>query len=121
MRHQKRGRKFGRIRDQRRALMKTMLGSLIMHQKIETTEAKAKELKNKIDPLINKAKKAGDSKEKKVAVMRYLAKHIPANAAQKLTGDMAKKFDGRGSGYTRVIKLAHRKSDGAKMAVIEFV
>ena len=121
MRHQRRGRKFGRIKDQRRALMKTMLGSLIMHEKIETTEAKAKELKNKIDPLVNKAKRAGDSKEKKVAAMRYLAKYIPYSAAQKLTGDFAKKLTGRQSGYTRVIKLARRKSDGARMAIIEFV
>jgi large subunit ribosomal protein L17 len=101
--------------------MKTMLGSLIMREKISTTEAKAKELKNRIDPIVNKAKLAGQSKEKKVAIMRYLVKYIPENAARKVTGDFIKKFDSRNSGYTRVIKLAPRKSDGARLAVIEFV
>lgn len=101
--------------------MKTMLGSLIMDEKIKTTEAKAKELKNKIDRLVNKAKKAQDSKDKKVAAMRYLSKNIPKMAAKKLTGDFSKKFESRTSGYTRIIRLPRRKSDGARVAIIEFV
>lgn len=121
MRHQRRGRKLGREKNQRRALFKTMLGSLIMQEKIKTTEAKAKELKSKIDRIINNAKKAGASKEKKVTAMRYLAKYIPQNATRKLTGDFIGKFEKRNSGYTRVIRLARRKSDGARIAIIEFV
>jgi len=121
MQHQRNSRKFNREKDQRKALFKTMLGSLIVHEKIQTTEAKAKELKSRIDRLINKAKTAGDSKEKNVAVRRYLIKYIPNTAAKKLTGDFAKKFETRSSGYARVIKLPRRKSDGAKVAIIEFV
>lgn len=120
MRHQKRGRKFGRVRNQRRALLRTMLGSLIMQEKIRTTEAKAKELKSKIDRIINKAKKS-KIKEKKVSVIRELKKEIPQIAIDKLMGDFLNKFDQRGSGYARVVKIERRKSDGAKMAILEFV
>jgi len=121
MRHQKHGRKFGRVRNQRRALFKTMLGSLIMREKITTTEAKAKELKTKIDRIINKGKKA-QKVENKVAVIRDLDKTIPKMAIKKLISEeFIKKLGKRTSGYARVIKLAPRKGDGAKMAVIEFV
>lgn len=121
MRHQQNRRKFGRVRNQRRALFKTMLGSLIMREKIQTTEAKAKELKSRIDRLMNKAKEAQSSKEKKVTASRYLSRFLPSQAVQKLTGEFIKSFDGRNSGYTRIIKLAPRKSDGARISVIEFV
>jgi large subunit ribosomal protein L17 len=121
MRHQKHGRKFGRVRNQRKALFKTMLGSLIMKEKINTTEAKAKELKIKIDRIVNKAKKAQET-ELKVAVIRDLGKYIPKMAVSKIiTPEFVGKFEKRSSGYCRVIKLAPRKGDGAKMAVIEFV
>ena len=120
MRHQKHGRKFGRVRKQRKALLKTMLGSLIMFEKITTTEAKAKELKSKIDKIINKAKKEG-SKSIKPEIIRELKKYIPEVAVKKLTGVFLKKFNGRQSGYARVIKIERRKTDGSKMAIIEFV
>lgn len=120
MRHQKHGRKLGRVKKQRRALMKTMLGSLIMREKISTTEAKAKELKSKIDRIINKARKTKTA-EKKLAVIRDLGKELPRIAVQKLTGEFLNKFKSRTSGYARVIKLGARKTDGAKMAIIEFV
>jgi large subunit ribosomal protein L17 len=121
MRHQKHGRKFGRVRRQRTALMKTMLGSLIMREKISTTEAKAKELKIKIDPIINKAKRATSGEKKNIGTLRDLGKHLPMMAVKKLSGDFLEKFSSRQSGYARVIKLPQRKSDGAKVAVIEFV
>jgi large subunit ribosomal protein L17 len=120
MRHQKRGRKFGRVRNQRRALMKTMLGSLIMLEKIKTTEAKAKELKSKIDKIINKAKKS-KSENRKLAIIRDLKKELPRMAIAKLTGEYLNKFNKRTSGYSRVIKVERRKTDGAKIAIIEFV
>jgi large subunit ribosomal protein L17 len=120
MRHLKQGRKLSRVKSQRVALMRTMLGSLIMREKIETTEAKAKEIKNKIDRIIGKAKK-GIKAEKKMVVRRDLKKYIPDMAAKKITGDFVEKFKDRNSGYTRIIKLVPRKSDGAKLAVIEFV
>lgn len=120
MRHLKHGRKLGRERNQRKALFKTLLGSLIMREKIKTTEAKAKEAKSKIDKLINKAKKSA-SDSLKITAIRELARVLPENAAKKLRGDFLKKFSNRNSGYARVIKLDRRKSDGARMAIIEFV
>ncbi|OGI29719.1 MAG: 50S ribosomal protein L17 [Candidatus Moranbacteria bacterium RIFOXYA12_FULL_44_15] len=120
MKHQKKARKLSRDKDQRKALFRTMLGSLIMHEKIETTEAKAKELKGKIDKIVNKAKKTKDEK-RKLAVSRDLRTLIPAMAVKKIIGEFLDKFEKRGSGYIRIIKLAPRKSDGAKKAVIEFV
>lgn len=121
MRHQQNRRKFGRKKNQRKALFMTMLGSLIMREKIETTEAKAKELKSKIDRIINKAKKVQD-KNSKVTVIRELKNSIPMMAVSKITEeDFIKKVSGRNSGYARVIKLPRRKGDGARMAVIELV
>lgn len=121
MRHLRKGRKLGRVSNQRRALLRTMLGSLILHEKIKTTEAKAKEVKSKIDRIINKAKKA-EAEEKKVTVMRDLRKYIPETAIKKLTGEpMMIRMRDRKSGYVKLIRLERRKSDGSKMAIIEFV
>lgn len=121
MKHQKTKRELGRTEGQRKALLKTLLGSLILVEKITTTEAKAKEAKRMIDKLITRAKKSQKA-DRKVAVLRDLNKLIPKIAAKKiLSNDFMKKFSERQSGYTRVIKLAQRKSDGARMAVIEFV
>lgn len=107
--------------NQRNALLKTLIGSLILHEHITTTEAKAKEVKNSIDQIINKAKAARNKAERRVAMIRDLQKHIPAVATKKLLTDFSNRFEGRQSGYTRVAKLEQRESDGAKMAVIEFV
>lgn len=120
MKHLSKKKELGRTSDQRKALMRTMLGSLVMQEKIETTETKAKVLKSSIDKIINKAKKGLD-KEKSLAVRRNLKKEIPEIAVKKMTGEFLKKFEKRNSGYTRVIKLAPRKSDCARMAIIEFV
>lgn len=98
-----------------------MLGSLIMREKIQTTEAKAKELKSKVDRIINKAKKTSKS-ESRVAIIRDLKNSIPLMAVNKIIKeDFIKKVDGRSSGYARVIRLPRRKGDGARMAVIELV
>jgi large subunit ribosomal protein L17 len=105
-------REFNRDSQQRKALMKTMLGSLILHEKIKTTEAKAKTLKDNIDRIISQAKKK--------SVKELLIK-LPRAAVRKLTGDFIKNFEGRKTGFGRVIRLAPRKSDGARMAIIELV
>ena len=120
MRHLKKGKELGRVSDKRKALFRTMLGSLIMQERIKTTETKAKEMKGKMDRIIRKAKTSTDPK-KKVAVIRNLRKYIPAMAVKKITGEFIEKFSKRNSGYTRIIKLAPRKSDGAKIAVIELI
>lgn len=121
MKHKKTGRKLSRERNQRRALIKTLLGSLILVEKITTTEAKAKEIRPVIDRMIAKAKKITGEGKSKVAVIRELNNKMPAKATKKLVGDFLNKFEARNSGYTRIIKLPARKSDSAKMAVIEFV
>ena len=121
MKHLVKGRKFSRVRKVRKALLKTLLGSLIMKEKITTTEAKAKEIKPMIDKIITKVKKVSKDETKKVAIIRELRKELPLMAVKKLSGDFSKKFSDRSSGYTRIIKITQRKSDGAKMAVIEFV
>lgn len=121
MKHCKTGRKFSRERGARKALLKILLGDLIMKEKIKTTEAKAKEVKMLIDPLVNRAKRSQVDVAKKIAVVRELKRRLPAGAVKKVTGDFLKRFSSRNSGYTRVIKMSPRKSDSARMAVIEFV
>lgn len=120
MNHKRAGRKLSRVKNQRKALLKTLLGSLIMREKITTTEAKAKEIKPLMDKLLTLAKK-GAAADKSLAALRILKTRIPELAAKKITGEFLKKFDKRNGGYTRIIKLKPRQSDSAKMAVIEFV
>lgn len=119
--HRHTGRILGRERNQRRALIKTLLGSLILHERITTTEAKAKEVKNFIDQVINKAKVGRNDTKRRLNILRGFQGVIPAVAARKLLGDFGARFEGRNSGYVRVVKLDSRKSDGARMAVVEFV
>lgn len=121
MRHLKKGRELGRVSSQRTALFRTMIGSLVMRERIRTTEAKAKEIKGRVDRVISKAKR-GAVPERKVAAIRDLRKYVPMMAVEKLmNGEFIVRFAKRESGYTRIIKLPARKSDGARMAVIEFV
>jgi large subunit ribosomal protein L17 len=120
MKHLQKGRKLGRVKNQRTALFRTLLGSLIMKEKIKTTEAKAKEMKAKIDKIINRAKLV-KQEEKSVAIMRDLRVKIPLMAVKKITGSFLDKFSKRNSGYTRIIKLEPRKGDAARIAIIEFV
>ena len=121
MNHLGRTRKFSRVKKQRVALLKTLLGSFIMKEKITTTEAKAKEIKPMMDKIITKVKKISNDETKKVAVLRDLRKGLPLVAVKKLSGEFSEKFAKRSSGYTRIMKIGQRKSDGAQMAVIEFV
>jgi len=121
MRNRKKGRQLGRVRSQRKALVGGLVSNLIINEKIVTTEAKAKEIKPVVDKIITKVKKTENDSVKKVTVIRELRKKFNKEAVMKISGKFAKKFEGRNSGYTRVIKLPNRKSDDAKMAVIEFV
>lgn len=115
MRKRKVGRKFSRKRDQRRALLRNLASSLIMHEKIKTTEAKAKETKRVVEKFIT------TSKKQTLAARRALLSSLPKKTAQKLVDELAKRYENRPGGYTRIVKLEPRKSDGAKMAVIELV
>lgn len=124
MHHRNKGRILGRERNQRRALIKGLLASLVLHGRIMTTEAKAKETKNFIDQLVNKAKKAKrvDGIGQLAMVVRMVRQRLPKDAADKmLSEEFVSRFSGRESGYTRVIKVEARKGDGARRAIIEFV
>ncbi len=107
-------RKFSRKRDPRKALLRGLAESLILHEKIKTTEAKAKELRPYIEKLITKAKK------QTLASHRDLLKLFPNKIVLKLV-EISRKYLERKGGYTRIIKLAPRGTDMAKMAIIEFV
>lgn len=121
MRHLVKGRTLGREKAQREALISGLIANLVLNEKIVTTEAKAKEIKPVMDKIITKVKKAGADAQKRVSVIRNLKKDLNDQCVEKLLSDFFKKFDGRNSGYTRIVKLVNRKSDSAKMAVIEFV
>lgn len=115
-RHGYKGRKFGRERDQRRALIKGLATSLVMEEKIETTLPKAKELVRYIEKLVTKAKR-GDLASRR-QVIAGLSTQV---AAFKLVDQIAPQLTGRTSGHVRVARTRLRVGDGAQMAVIEFV
>lgn len=115
MRHLKKGRKFGRTADQRRAFLRTLLYQLVMRGRIRTTEAKAKELAPLAEKLVTRARTGT------LASRRLLASRLPAAAAAKLISDIAPTMRERRGGYTRIFKLGPRRSDGARMALVEFV
>lgn len=115
-RHGYKGRKFGRERDQRRALLKGLATSLVEHGKIETTLPKAKELVRYIEKLITKAKK-GDLANRR-AVIAGLSTQA---AAFKLVDEIAPQLTGRTSGHVRVERTRVRVGDGAQLATIAFV
>jgi len=117
MRHSKNVRKFGRDKNQRNALMKGLVLSMIAHGKIQTTEAKAKELRPMIEKFITKAN-IGTMASKKMIVSRIYGKKTEAN---KLINEIAPKYKERKGGYTRITKLPRRAGDASKMAIIEFV
>ena len=115
-RHGYKGRKFGRERDQRRALLKGLATSLVEHGKIETTLPKAKELVRYIEKLVTKAKK-GDLANRR-AVIAGLSTQA---AAVRLVDVIAPQLSGRTSGHVRVERTRLRIGDGAQMATIAFV
>ena len=115
-RHGYKGRKLGRQRDQRRALLKGLATSLVMEEGIETTLPKAKELVRYIEKLITKAKK-GDLANRR-AVIAGLSTQV---AATKLVDQIAPQLAGRTSGHIRVERTRLRVGDGAQMAIVEFV
>lgn len=115
-RHGYKGRKFGRERDQRRALMRSLASSLIEHGKIETTLPKAKELSRYIEKLITKAKK-GDLHNRRQVISKLSSQAM----AYKLVDEIAPQLSSRNSGHVRVSRTRLRVGDGAQMATIEFV
>ena len=115
MRHHNVNRKLGRKRNQRKALLKSLAYSLVMKGKIKTTEAKAKELRPFIEKLITLGKK--DT----LASRRILESRVGASTAKKIVKNVSPEYKSRAGGYIRITKMVRRASDGAPMAVIEFV
>ena|SRR5665213_1073307 len=117
MRHHDHNRKFGRTHGQRAALMKGLVLAMIAHGRIETTEAKAKELRPMMEKMITKAND-GTLASRRLVIARLYNRTAEGN---KLVDTIAPKYKGRTGGYTRITKLPVRLSDASKMAVIEFV
>jgi large subunit ribosomal protein L17 len=117
MRHHNTKRKFGRDKNQRKALLNSLALNLIVRGKIKTTEPKAKELRPFIEKLITKAKK------KDMATQKFVVSKLSnrKKEVKKLFEVIAPKYADKKGGYTRVLKLGIRKADGASMASIEFV
>jgi large subunit ribosomal protein L17 len=147
MRHQKSGRKFDRTASSRRAMFRNLAANLVLHERIETTEAKAKELRRIAEKLVTKAARLGKvayteqakltagDKAKRLHATRLVGSFIGRFGTRTLPGgetekidlvekvfiDLAKRFEGRPGGYTRTVKLGPRKGDGAQMTFIEWV
>lgn len=116
MRHLKKGKKFGRKTGQRKAFMKHLATNLVRHEKITTTETRAKELRSFVERLVTHGKKGG------VSSVRLLLTFLPKKEAMKMREVIAPRYASRMGGYTRIIKhAAKRKGDAAQTATIEFV
>jgi large subunit ribosomal protein L17 len=116
MKHLKKGKKFHRKKGPRQALFKSLINTLILNEKIETTEAKAKEIKSRLERLITITKKQN------LSGYRLLLKKLNKKTAQKLFYQIGPRYQSRAGGYLRIIKNSKtRKTDGAKMTIIEFV
>ncbi len=116
MRHRKKGRKLSRTPSHRKATLRNMAASLFLHERIETTTAKAKELRPYAERLITLARR-GDVHSRRLAARKIHDR----NVLGKLFDDIAPRFTERPGGYTRILKLGNRKGDAADMSLIELV
>jgi len=147
MRHGNAGRKFDRNTSHRRAMLKNLAANLILHERIETTDAKAKELRRVAERLITRAKRLGTvaytpqaelsdkDKARRLHAQRVVASLVPRFGAkvdkagvstkvdlvEKVFIDLAKRFSERPGGYTRIIKVGPRRGDNAPISLIEWV
>jgi large subunit ribosomal protein L17 len=147
MRHKNAGRKFGRNTSHRRAMFRNLTANLILHERIETTDAKAKEVRRVAERLITKARRLGTvaytpqgdlsdaDKARRLNAQRQIAAYIPrfgtriekggeakkVDLVEKVLLDLAKRFAERPGGYTRIVKFGPRRGDNAPISIIEFV
>lgn len=136
MRHRKSGRKLGRNQSHRDAMFRNMVTSLIEEEKIQTTSAKAKELRRVAERLITLGKRnamsvvdaGGDDELRqrrvaaRVAAVRHAGRTVRnRQALQKLFGELAERYIDRPGGYTRIIKLGRRPGDNAELSIIELM
>jgi len=116
MRHRNHGRKLGRNTEHRRALLRNLVTSLILDERIETTVPKAKETRALAERVITLGKR-GNLHARRLAASYCLS----APAVKKLFEDVAKRFDSRNGGYTRIVRTGWRRGDGADTAVLELI
>ena len=115
MRHLKKGRKLGTDASHTKAMLKSLAHALLEHDRIKTTETRAKEVRPLVDKTITWAKK-GDVHSRRLAIAAIGDKDLVA----KLFSE-AERFEGRDGGYTRILKLGPRKGDNAPMVILELV
>lgn len=119
-------RKIGRTSDQRKAMLRDLATSLIVSERIETTEARAKEVRSVVEKLITLGKK-GDLASRRNAAKTLRNVEIlnedetTQTALQKLFGEIAERYTERQGGYTRILKVGPRRGDGAESVIIELV
>ena len=115
MRHLKRGRKLGTDSAHTKAMLKSLATAVLTHDRIKTTETRAKEVRSLVDKIITLAKK-GDVHSRRLAISALGDKEIVAKVFA-----AAERFEGREGGYTRILKLGPRKGDAAPMVILELV
>ena len=116
VRHRVAGRKLGRPTAQRIALLRSLASQLIIHERIITTEAKAKEARSFTEKMITYGKK-GTLHHRRLATAKIPNKTV----VRKIFDDLAPRYSNRAGGYTRIIKLGRRKGDAAPLAQLELV
>jgi large subunit ribosomal protein L17 len=147
MRHRKLGRQFSRQTAHRRAMFRALTANLVLHERIETTDAKAKELRRVVERLITRAIRLGKAaytahdqlseaeRAKRLAVKRQVGSFLQrfgvkqgadgeankVDLVEKVFVELAARYKSRPGGYTRIVKLGRRRGDNAPMSLIEFV
>ncbi len=147
MRHRNSGRKFDRNSSHRRAMLRNLTANLVLHERIETTDAKAKEVRRVAERLITKARRLGEvaytpneklsagDRARRLHAERLVAAYIPRFAVkvekggapqkvdivEKVFCDLAKRYKDRPGGYTRIVKFGPRRGDNAPISMLELV
>ena len=147
MRHKNSGRKFDRNTSSRRAMLRNLAANLILHERIETTDAKAKELRRVAERLITKARRLGAiaytphsdlspvDRARRISASRIIAAYVPrfgvrveaggeekrVDLVEKVLIELAKRYANRAGGYTRIVKFGPRRGDNAPISLIELV
>ena len=116
MRHLKKGRKLGTDASHTKAMLRSLAIAVFTHERIKTTEARAKEVRSLVDKIVTWAKK-GDVHSRRLA----LAELGDRELVHKIFSELAPRFEGRDGGYTRILKLGPRKGDAAPMVILELV
>ena len=117
MRHLKSGRKLSRRKDHRTAMLANLAASIIQHERVHTTDAKAKEVRPFIEKMVTFARR-GDIHARRIVLARLKGNQ---SAVKKLFDEIGPRYTARPGGYTRIIKLGFRQGDNSAMSLIEFV